>query len=232
MGGDGGTKAVNRSYLRGAGAASTTADSARHKDAIDPAVTQEEAARAMKTCALTDLPLDFGSPIVVCPYGRLYNKEAVVEALIRRKNPEIKNGDRLLGDHIRGLKDVYDVRFKVEGSNPICPVTGRLLNGKIAAYAFIPSPGNHVNVVSEYAIKELGEDTIIHDHGKNSSQKIRLVPPPDLLSKIKNDLKAARQMEAEANLDKQMSKKAKRKSDELDEGKKSKLKNEKAKKNH
>jgi hypothetical protein len=180
----------------------------------------------MKTCALTDLPLDFGSVIVVCPYGRLYNKEAAVEALIRRKNLNMKNDERLLGDHIRGLRDLYDVRFKVEGSNPVCPATGRLLNGKIAAYALVPSPGDHVNVVSEYAIKQLGEATIINDHGKGSSQKIRLVPPPDVLTKLKQDLKVMRQKESEAKLDKKKEKKAKRKNNELDEGKKSKQRSE------
>ena len=71
MGGDGGTKAVQRSYLRGAGSASTTADAARHTGDLDPAIVEEEIARSFRHCAITGEPLDFGSPIVACPYGRL-----------------------------------------------------------------------------------------------------------------------------------------------------------------
>ena len=56
MGGDGGTKAVNRSYLRGAGAATTSADLARHNKK-DPAVAAEEAtARPDALCHFRSAP--------------------------------------------------------------------------------------------------------------------------------------------------------------------------------
>jgi len=192
MGGDGGTKAVNRSYLRGAGAATTSADLARHTKK-DPAVAAEEAARALTHCAISDQPLDFSSSssIVVCPYGRLYNREAAVEALIRRKHQDgttsSAEGGKLLGSHIRGLKDLYSVKFQInEAGLPLCPVTARELTGKgVAAYALIPSDDGSVNVVSENALKELGEDELLQEYGATS--KILLAPPPKRLTEIQEE---------------------------------------------
>lgn len=211
MGGDGGTKAVNRSYLRGAGSATTTADAARnHQGALDPLVEQEEAARAMHFCALTDQALNFSSSIVTCPYGRLYNKEAAVEALLRRKQ-QPENEEDLLGGHIRGLNDLYDVRFQIscDGTSiPSCPVTGRELNGKIAAYALIPGIDGTVNVVSEYAMKQLSEEAIFTEYG--AKEKIRLAPPPEILVEIKKAVDLKRK-NFEAQKAKKISKKNKRK---------------------
>jgi len=78
MGGDGGVIASNRRYMRGAGTADATGDSARGgNESIDPAVAEVEARRAMVTCALSGRPLQFGErTVVTCPYGRLYHKEA------------------------------------------------------------------------------------------------------------------------------------------------------------
>lgn len=213
MGGDGGTKAVNRSYLRGAGSATTTADAARTNKKGDPAVDQEEAARAMRFCALTDQPLNFGaSSIVTCPYGRLYNKEAAVEALIRRKQqPEKEEG--LLGSHIRGLKDLYDVRFQIgkddKNPTPLCPVTGRELNGKTPSYALIPGNDGDVNVVSEYALKQLSEEAVFAEYG--AQDKIRLGPPPAALKEIKKALLLKRETAAAEKEAKKQTKKDKRK---------------------
>lgn len=189
MGGDGGTKAVQRSYLRGAGSASTTGDVTREVAAAEQRlVATEEAARAMTHCAFTDLPLQFDNPIVACPYGSLYQKEALIEALLRKK--ELSGGLPVPSAHIRGLKDLVDVTFQVKDQQPVCPVTGRVLNGKVPCYAMIQKDKQSVNVVSEYAIAQLGEEEIAREYG--SGGKLRLVPPPDELERIKAVLEQKR----------------------------------------
>jgi hypothetical protein len=242
MGGDGGTKAVQRAYLRGAGAASTTGDGRMLLSSssssnnttttrCDPQVQQQEALRAMQYCYISDQPLQFdtdtptitaaaapsssssSSSIVTCRLGRLYNKVAVIEALLERKQrlrssastqqggmEDVKEGQGRLGGHIRGLKDIYDVRFHTVGNTatstatstaatgqiPHCPITGRELNGMVTAYALIPGNNlprnNSCNVVSEYAIQQLTEAAIMTEYG--ATMKIRLLPPASALPDI------------------------------------------------
>lgn len=230
MGGDGGTKAVNRAYLRGAGAASTTGDhpSLHHNNnGADKHMAAQEASRAMQYCYISDQPLQFNddnnnsssitssqllstSKIVTCRYGRLYNKEAAIEALLQRRQRTkstkaaaiaattseaiTTENDVLqsrLGRHIRGLKDLYPVRFQTihdDTTNtvvvPVCPITGRELNGRIVAYALVPGHPDTttVNVVSEYALKQLSEQDVLTEYG--ATKKIRLLAPSSLYETI------------------------------------------------
>jgi len=183
MGGDGGVVATNRRYMRGAGSADHTADSNR-ASALDVAESERERLQqAIRNCAITGTPFDFTPPsddlvdgvkssgsqvshhkknggIVVCPYGRLYTREAAVQALLRRMEQhgsQPKGGERSecmvtpeIGWHIRGLKDLYAVRFHVveQSSNgarvgngsgkrvflPACPIVGIDLNGLQPTY--------------------------------------------------------------------------------------------------
>lgn len=190
MGGDGGVIASNRRYMRGAGAADHTADSSRAQN--EKASLQER----MQTCHLTKVPLNFSSQqnIVACPYGRLYSKEAAVEALLRRKQES--NGDEL-GSHIRGLKDLHSARFHVEkGSNvPSCPVTGAELNGKHPAF-LIPKKGDEPNVLSERAIKEMGIEALQADYGPfEKVDMIRLAPPDSIMEEIREAVAKKQELE-------------------------------------
>lgn len=175
MGGDGGVIASNRRYLRGAGSASHTADRARTKRTQEE--EHQECRETMRNCALTGETLLFlpaptsksngsdletstsDSTIVACPYGKLYGREAAVEALLRRKatataastNGSAKLGEEDetntsgLGSHIRGLKDLHTARFhltKKKTSNkmeyiPTCPITGDELNGIQPAFVIV-----------------------------------------------------------------------------------------------
>jgi hypothetical protein len=98
-----------------------------------------------------------------------------------------------LGVHVRGLKDLYDVRFqtvrKDEATNalvPVCPITGRELNGRLVAYALIPGHGDgRANVVSEYALKQLSEHDVFTEYG--ATKKIRLLSPPSLYDAIDDE---------------------------------------------
>ncbi|GAX13547.1 hypothetical protein FisN_27Lh045 [Fistulifera solaris] len=184
MGGDGGVIASNRRYMRGAG-------TAEHKEHRDEALEREEMARTMQVCAASSQPLQFSrNTIVTCPYGNLYHKEAAVEALLRRKQE-----DAVLGDHIRGLKDLHEVRFHIMTSTdgailPTCPITGRELNGNIPAVALIPGRPGQCNVVSERGMQEMGDDFVI-EYGP-VEDKIRLAPPLDILAEIKAKLEEKR----------------------------------------
>lgn len=179
MGGDGGTIGSTRAYLRGAGKALHTADhpsSARERS--KKAVTDDIVGRAkltLSTCAVSGDVLDF-SPgataradnnnnnidIVACPYGRLYKREKILEALLRRARDGGGGDDNVRNNnehakvasvsisHIRGMKDLHSIRFHVtkipsNGKNgtyytPSCPITGSDIgSGKVPSYVIVRS---------------------------------------------------------------------------------------------
>jgi hypothetical protein len=175
MGGDGGVIASNRKYMRGAGTANHTADSSRFC-----AKQQESAEQTMTRCRVSGQPLHLDLPVVVCAYGRLYQKEAAVMALLRRREHETDE----LGSHIRGLKDLQPVQFCIRDNVPVCPVTGKELNGAIPAFCVFPGNGR-VNVLSE---KALSMKEIVADEYGPIQSTIRLAPPDALLKQIKLEL--------------------------------------------
>lgn len=207
MGGDGGTIGSTRRFLRGVGAANTTADATRHSAKELEEHKQDYALQSMRNCSLTGSPLNFQSKtgIVACAYGRLYNRESAVEALLRKKLSSAGNvddGATSLGGHIRGLKDLYSVRFQIQQQQqsekessyvPICPVTGTVLNGTQPAFLIVTSSSkdnskkkqipaeeqeDRPNVISERAIKEIGIDALQSDFGPfDKEDMIRLAPP-------------------------------------------------------
>ena len=233
MGGDGGVIASNRRYLRGAGSASHTADRLQKKKS--PEQEAEECHEIMRTCALTGENLMFtvdeahpnattsNNSIVACPFGKLYGKEAAIEALLRRKMDQDTSSSEL-GSHIRGLKDLYPVRFHlVKESNlsnnntniftPACPFTAEPLNGSHAAYVIVSKKkkkndssnsittcdNNDVkpNVISDRAIKQIGIESIQAEYGTfDPDEMIRIAPPSRDLQKIKDKLTSLRTEQA------------------------------------
>lgn len=178
MGGDGGTIGSTRAYLRGAGKACHTADhpsSARERS--KKAVSDDVVGRAkliLSTCAISGevLHLSPGTAedIVACPYGRLYKREKVLEVLLHRArcgggggNDDDRDNNTDAAafasiSHIRGMKDLYTVRFHVttvtsgEGITqnngkrngahyaPACPITGSDIgSGKVLSYVIVRS---------------------------------------------------------------------------------------------
>ena len=193
MGGDGGVIASNRRYMRGAGTVDHTGDSQRSRGEKQVS-DREDALERMTTCALTKAPLQFGGQtIVACPYGRLYHKEAAVEALLRRKQAE---GQDELGSHIRGLKDLHEARFcltkKADGRQvPSCPVTGQEFNGQHPVILLVPGNPETYNVVSQRAFKEMGQEALKTEYGPFQDE-IRLAPPASELDEIMELLEAKR----------------------------------------
>lgn len=228
MGGDGGVIASNRLYLRGAGKACHTADRERYKKTQEE--EHQECRETMRMCALKGEALMFkpnnhetvngnsqkggltsvtsDNSIAVCPYGKLYEREAAIEALLRRKLNErsdhngSEDDDSALGPYIRGLKDLHEVRFHLVPKSthknaskieyvPTCPITGEELNGVQPAFAIIKSKKKssskrdenndskgHVNVLSERAVKEMGIENLQLEYGPFEQKNMIRLAPP------------------------------------------------------
>lgn len=138
-------------------------------------------------------------------------------------NDSSKNNS-LLGDHIRKLSDLYEVRFHQEEDkgtiNIICPITGKALKGIIPAILLVPGKEGTPNVLSESALQQLPKEELEVEYGP-IQQQIRLAPPPQLLKKLQEE-------ELEKRLQrKQKAKKKKRKGEDSEEKKKKKKSEEK-----
>lgn len=216
MGGDGGVIASNRLYLRGAGAASHTADR-NIKGSKSNDEEQRESRDSMRSCTLTGASLhtkDNSCSIVSCPYGKLYRKEAAVEALIRRKG---ENQTDEIGSHVRGLKDLYSVKLHYSGEEktmPTCPITGEELNGGQATFLIVrkSSKSQAVNVMSERALREVGIEGLQSEYGPfQKEDMVRLAPPSRDLEDIKENWKRRMEEEEELRLLKKSGKKIRNK---------------------
>jgi hypothetical protein len=228
MGGDGGVIASDRRYMRGAGAADHTADSKRASKAALAEAEREAQIEMMKTCAITGASLDLQN-VVACPYGRLYGREAAVQALLRRMESG-GSGSNDLGSHVRGLKDLHPVKFKLikkekamHGSAetqelvPICPITSVELNGTQPAFLIVKSKskknsdradGNDTNVLSEKGIKEMGLEALQQEYGPfQKDDMVRLAPPATILDEIKTKLQEKRLAEKASKSSKKKRKK-------------------------
>ena len=248
MGGDGGVVATNRKYMRGAGSACHTADHASHqyksksellassletmttcaltKLPLWTTTTSSTSSQSNTngsngngdTKQLMGTAGSSSAAIVACPYGRLYHKEAAIQALLRRKQQLEDGNSSELGNHIRGLKDLYDVRCYVSTKNAgknatmICPVTDKALNGSIPAILLVPGNPDTANVLSEGAIQQLGGMDFLEAEYGPIQRQVRLAPPLQLLKET---------------IEPQVSKEQ----DEEEEEKRNKKKNKKDKKN-
>jgi len=171
--------ASNRRYMRGAGTADHTADRAKN---LPPRAEAQSRLETMRTCALTGAPLE--SSIVACPHGKLYSREAAIEALLRRS----RAGEEI--PHVRNLRDLHVVRFERREGRIVCPVTGVDLNGTQPAFC---TRGESVNVVSERAVKEMGVEGLQAEYGPFEERDlIRLAPSARELIGIKERLEEER----------------------------------------
>ena len=158
MGGDGGTTAVQRKFVRG-----------QEKESSDKGDGEGKEAQQMErvaTCALSAQPLS--APVVVCELGKLYNKEAVLQALL----------DKTLqrqASHIRGLKDVkeLDLGGVTSPSFYVCPITQLSLNG-ILPFVVVWTNGR---VLSEKGVREMGVEFMQLEYGPFCTEDlVRLLP--------------------------------------------------------
>lgn len=199
MGGDGGTVAANRAYLRGAGKADHTADhnsSVRNRSRVEDEVTRARA--VFETCALTGSALDHtDDDIVTCPYGKLYKKEEALEDLLRRSRTVGGGGNDDvggLGTHIRGMRDLHPLKFHLteRGGMLTCPITGSNIgSGSVPSFVIVRNSkgvvqGNQPNVLSERAIKEMGVKGMQAEYGPfEERDMIRLAPSKTIFEDIR-----------------------------------------------
>mmetsp|Transcript_6620 Transcript_6620/g.11103 ORF Transcript_6620/g.11103 Transcript_6620/m.11103 type:complete len:320 (+) Transcript_6620:82-1041(+) len=173
MGGDGGVIATKRAFVRGA--------KSDDKDQEQKSLKHHQVMRT-RTCALSSELLQ--EPIVCCELGNLYNKEAVLQALLEKKLPSSFS-------HIRGLKDLktlvlclnpnFSHNDEVEGemrARYSCPVTKMEFNSN-HPFIVIWTTGH---MLSEKIVRELGVEALQDEYGPFSADDlIKLIPLEDEL---------------------------------------------------
>ena len=197
MGGDGGVVATNRRYMRGAGTADHTGDSTvgTAASASEVKANQErEALEILTTCALTKTRLSSSDTVVACRYGRLYLKEAAVQALLKRKMGEATPSDDEILGHVKKLSDLYAARGHYQGESLVCPVTGKPLTGRVPpALLLVPGNAENANIVSEFADKQLALHDMETEYGP-IERRIHLAPTPGQLKEAQEELEKERSM--------------------------------------
>lgn len=138
--------------------------SERKPDKVDP---NEQRLSKWSNCALSNEPLR--EPCVIDRLGSVFNKEALVEALLGKKLPKEFG-------HIKGLKDMINVRFSMapgavepgENAQLQCPITGLEFNGK---YRFL-ALRNCGHVLSAKALKMVKSSAclVCHEEFKESDK--------------------------------------------------------------
>ncbi|KAJ8768238.1 hypothetical protein K2173_021178 [Erythroxylum novogranatense] len=114
-------------------------------DKVDP---NEQRLSKWLNCALSNEPL--AEPCVIDRLGNVFNKEALVEALIGKKLPKGFG-------YIKGLKDMINIKLEPIRGEELnngrfqCPITGLEFNGKYKFYAL----RNCGHVLSAKALKEV-----------------------------------------------------------------------------
>lgn len=114
----------------------------RTKDTKAKAVVDDDEARHLRwtLCCLSRQTLQ--PPIMIDRLGQLYNKEALLEYMIRRASKSASESENEVARHIKSLK--ADVRQVTLHANPVkeaelgdihyfpyaCPLTQRVMNGK------------------------------------------------------------------------------------------------------
>ncbi|KAM1089732.1 hypothetical protein ACFX1X_017730 [Malus domestica] len=137
-------------------------------DKVDP---NEQRLSKWLNCALSNEPLK--EPCVMDFLGNVFNKEALVEALLGKKVPKAFG-------HIKGLKDMISIhltpitgaefnRQSVAGPRFQCPITGVEFNGK-CKFVGLRTCGH---VLSSKALKEIKSSTCLVCHaGFSEADKI------------------------------------------------------------
>jgi hypothetical protein len=184
MGGDGGTKATQRRFIRG------------YKNPEDKEETKNvKVQQRLRTqmCAYSSTRLE--QPICACELGNLYSKEKIVNGLVEKALPAQLS-------HIRGLKDLKNLRFTpnpdysadLESNGQyvamyICPITQLEFNG-IFPFVVIWSTGF---VISEKALREIGIDGLQAEYGPfGPNDVIKLLPQSEELDECRDAMNARR----------------------------------------
>ncbi|GLT43717.1 hypothetical protein SLA2020_176490 [Shorea laevis] len=125
-------------------------------DKVDP---NEQRLSKWLNCSLSNEPLK--EPCVIDKLGNIFNKEALVEALLEKKLPKGFG-------HIKGLKDMVNIKLSMipgkeldaDGARFQCPISGFEFNGKYKFFA-LRTCGH---VLSAKALKEVKSSSCLVCH--------------------------------------------------------------------
>ncbi|CAZ81621.1 unnamed protein product [Tuber melanosporum] len=129
------------------------------------------------TCPLSKRPLS--EPIVSDSAGVLYNKDSIIEWLLKGVEA-FGDGEEVLEGRIHSLKDVVEVKFE-EGR--ICPVSRKELGPGTKAVYLVPCG----HAFSESAVKEVGEGVCLKCDEAYTGDNIVSINPtaPEDLQQLK-----------------------------------------------
>ncbi|CUS11305.1 unnamed protein product [Tuber aestivum] len=129
------------------------------------------------TCPLSKRPLS--EPIVSDSAGVLYNKDSIIEWLLKGVEA-FGDGEEVLEGRIHSLKDVVEVKFE-EGR--ICPVSRKELGPGVKAVYLVPCG----HAFSESAVKEVGEGVCLKCDESYTDDNVVAINPtaPEDLQQLK-----------------------------------------------
>lgn len=138
--------------------------SEKKPDKVDP---NEQRLSKWHNCALSNEPLR--EPCVIDKLGNIFNKEALVEALLGKKLPKEFG-------HIKGLKDMINIQLDAipgsdDGARFQCPVAGLELNGKYRFFAL----RNCGHVLSAKALREVKSSACLVCHKEYDADVDKIV---------------------------------------------------------
>ncbi|CAI9098862.1 OLC1v1035588C1 [Oldenlandia corymbosa var. corymbosa] len=159
-------------------------------DKVDP---NEMRLSKWLNCSLSNEPLK--RPVVIDMLGNLFNKEALVEALLKKNLPKEFG-------YIKGLKDMVSVELsmipglenKRDSGSPSgpkfqCPISGLEFNGKYKFFALRPCG----HVLSAKALKEVKSSVCLVCHKEfNDSDKIVINGSDEEVAKLRERMEEER----------------------------------------
>jgi hypothetical protein len=160
MGNDGGSIPTRRELVKEAAKALTTQQVKE--------VQQESQEHAWNHDPLSRKPLS--SPVVSDSAGILYNKDSIIEFLLAEEK-DVEQ-EKVLDGRVKGLKDVVEVKFEVDGADAevkgtgarrekwVCPITREEMGMNVKAVYLVPCghafAGSVVREVDERVCVQVG----------------------------------------------------------------------------
>lgn len=144
MGNDGGSIPTRRELVKSAARLPT------HSEVRSSAASTRE--YRWSTCPLSKKPLS--RPIVSDSAGILYNKDSILEYLLRAAGEAYGDGEEVLQGRVKTLKDVVEVKFEGEGDAGkwVCPISRKELGPGTKAVYLVPCG----HAMAESAVREVG----------------------------------------------------------------------------
>jgi hypothetical protein len=207
-------------------------EEAREKTKAAEAVRDELRIIRTRTCCLSDMPLDPGTPVVADEIGNLFSKEALLTVIVEKRLPAEYS-------HIRGLRDIIPcIFFKNKSASDTassnadawsmdtwspysCPIANVEMNGRypfvvlrkkkkssISSSSSSAEEKPCVNVISEKALKQVGIAALQDEYGPfDEEDVIKLVPSEEEREYLVHKMQSRRDREMARKAEKKKTKK-------------------------